>query len=105
MMSDLHNTPDAQEQAYQRAVAAKQAHEAELLRKANVVGIGIGLRSARGVQTGEVALIVLVRRKIPPSQLAAEDRIPAQLEGVPVDVQEVGDVTAHDAGHDSRASS
>ncbi|HKZ54874.1 MAG TPA: hypothetical protein VJ123_05290 [Anaerolineales bacterium] len=104
-MVDPGHSPEVGDQAYQRAVAAKRAHEAELLRKANVVGIGIGLRSRRGLQTGEVALIVLVRRKIPPSQLAIEDRIPAQLEGVPVDIQEVGDVTAHDSEHDAMASS
>jgi hypothetical protein len=41
-----------------------------------------------------VAVVVLVRRKLPASQLSPEDRIPAQIDGVPVDVQEVGDVRA-----------
>jgi hypothetical protein len=43
-----------------------------------------------------MALIVLVRQKVPISQLDPEDIIPRILDGVPVDVQEVGNVKAQD---------
>jgi hypothetical protein len=81
-------------QAVARAGAVRQAHQAELMRRANVVGVGIGLRRRQGKSTGEVALVVLVRRKLPRDMLAPEDVVPAEIEGVPVDVQEVGEITA-----------
>jgi hypothetical protein len=77
-----------------RAQAVKAAHEPGLLRKANVVGVGVGLRRRAGAQSREVAIVVLVRQKVPRSQLAAEDIVPAEIDGVPVDVQEVGEIGA-----------
>ena len=72
----------------------KQLHEPALLAKANVLGVGVGVRQHSGKSSTEVAVVVLVRRKVPASQLAPQDRIPSEIEGVPVDVQEVGDVQA-----------
>jgi len=76
----------------EKAQAVKQAHEAELLNMANVVGIGVGLCMRGGNPTDEVGLIVLVRRKLPASHLAPKDIIPNQIKSVPVDVQEVGEI-------------
>ena len=72
-----------------RIRAVKAAHEAELMRKANVVGVGIGLRQRDGKYTGELALIVSVTHKVPPEELDAEDLVPQEIDGVPVDVQAV----------------
>jgi hypothetical protein len=80
--------------AYARAKQVKEMHEAELLAKANVVGVGIGLRLCGGESTGEVALVVMVTHKVPRAQLTAEDVIPRQIEEVPVDVQAVGELRA-----------
>nr|HID13375.1 hypothetical protein [Anaerolineae bacterium] len=74
--------------------AVKTAHEADLMRKANVVGVGIGLRQQGGKPTGELAIVVSVTHKIPLSQLAPGDVIPRELEGIPVDVQAVGKLRA-----------
>jgi hypothetical protein len=41
-----------------------------------------------------VGIIVMVSRKVPSSQLAESDIVPRELDGVPVDVQEVGEVRA-----------
>ncbi len=84
----------AMQQAMEKARAVKQAHEAELLGMPNVVGVGVGLRQQGGVTQNIVSLVVLVRQKKPSTQLAPEQMIPAELEGVPVDVQEVGDIGA-----------
>ncbi len=81
--------------AYEKAQAVKRVHEDELMGKANVVGVGVGLRQRGGVRTREVALVVMVRRKVPRAQLAPADVIPTEIEGVPVDVQEVGEIVAH----------
>ena len=76
------------------AVRVKQSHEEELLTKANVLGVGVGLRERRGLRGEQVALVVLVRRKLPVAQLAPDDVIPSEIDGVPVDVQEVGKIVA-----------
>ena len=73
-------------------VRAKYEHE--LLRKKNVVGLGVGFRERDGVRTDELVLTVMVRRKQPRSRLRARDLIPVELEGVPVDVKEVGTLRA-----------
>jgi hypothetical protein len=38
--------------------------------------------------------VVLVTQKLPEAALAPKDVIPAEIEGVPVDVQEVGTIKA-----------
>jgi hypothetical protein len=78
--------------AVERARAVKRAHESELMSKANVVGVGVGMREKGGSRTDEVVLVVMVREKLPLSALAPEDVIPKQVDGVPVDVQEVGEL-------------
>ena len=75
--------------------AVKRQHEKDLLRKANVVGVGVGIRQRGGVRTGDLALVVMVRKKVAEDQLAPADRIPPEIDGVPVDVQEVGAIRAH----------
>jgi hypothetical protein len=81
--------------ALEKAQAVKKAYEGELMSKENVVGVGTGLRQRGGKPTEDVAIVVMVKKKVPPSQLGPEDIIPAQIEGVPVDVQEVGEIRAH----------
>ena len=73
----------------------KQAYEGQLLRMANVVGVGIGLQLQGGVRTNNPALLVMVRKKLPAELLAQSDLIPREIEGIPVDVQEVGDIRAN----------
>lgn len=64
-------------------IAAVQArHERELLRYPNVVGVA----------TGESGLLVLVSRKVPEQELAPDERLPREIEGVPVDVVETGPI-------------
>lgn len=77
----------------------KERYEQELLTKANVVGVGIGLRSHLTMTTSEtLSVIVNVTHKVPLKTLAPEDRIPAELEGVPVKVEAIGQPTAQPAG-------
>ena len=82
------------EKAFRLAQTIKNKYEVMLMSKANVRGIGIGLHMREGQPTGGVSLIVMVSHKIPASQLAPEDLIPEEIEGVPIDVQEVGDLEA-----------
>jgi hypothetical protein len=82
------------EKAIQQAMAVKARHEARLMQKANVVGVGVGFREEGGKFTDQVALVVNVIRKLPKDQLAPEDLIPTEIEGVPVDVRETGEIRA-----------
>jgi hypothetical protein len=74
--------------------AIKDRYEDDLLRKKNVVGLGIGYKEVGGQGSDELSLVVMVRKKEPPSQLDAADLVPSEIEGVPVDVQEVGEIVA-----------
>ncbi len=78
--------------AFDRAREIKDSHGLELMAKANVVGVGVGLRTREGAQTREVALIVMVTQKLPRSMLEPEDILPRAIEGVPIDVQAVGEL-------------
>jgi len=79
----------------EHVMAVKRAHEDELLSKANVVGVGIGYRRIGGEVTPDLALVVMVSSKVSPDQLLQTDLIPTSIDGVPVDVQEVGDISAY----------
>ena len=89
--SEFETKPIAE---YQKAIAVKEKHETALLNKANVTGVGVGLRMRAGELTDEVVLVVMVTRKVPRAQLAPDDFVPPEIEGVPVDIQEVGHVRA-----------
>ncbi len=67
---------------------AKRRHENEFLALPNVAGVGIGERG------GKPVIKVFVTEKVPESMLAAEERVPASLEGYEVDVEEIGVVEA-----------
>jgi len=72
----------------------KGKHEASLMSKKNVVGVGIGFREKGGQVTDQMALIVSVTKKLPGGKVSAADLIPIEIEGVPVDVKEVGEIRA-----------
>jgi hypothetical protein len=75
-----------------RIAAVQARHEAELLRYPNVVAVAAGFRTRRGAPTSDPCLVVYVQRKVPARRLAAGERLPKQIEGVPIDVVEVGGI-------------
>jgi len=82
---------DAEMQQFNTAI---ERYADDLMTKANVVGVGVGMRKRDGEFTDEKALVVLVSEKMPVAQLAEEDVIPSELDGIPTDVQETGVFTA-----------
>ena len=80
--------------AVERARSVKQAHEEELMVMPNVVAIGIGRRKVGGSFSNEIAIIVSVSQKYLPDELDEADTIPTEIEGVLVDVQQVGTLRA-----------
>jgi hypothetical protein len=86
---------DAIRAAVAKARDVKEAHTASLMAKPNVVGVSVGYQQKDGRRTGEVALIVMVDKKFSPDALSPNDLIPAEIDGVPVDVQDVGRIEAY----------
>lgn len=78
----------------ERILAVKDIHEDDLLSKANVVGVAIGFRQKNGQSTDTLALVVMVSSKVPESTLSPEDQIPVSIDGIPIDVQEIGEISA-----------
>jgi hypothetical protein len=83
------------QRAIEQALVIKEKVKDDLLSRRNVVGLGIGLKTVAGQKTGEIALVVLVSRKEPMASLAVQDCIPTEIEGVLIDVQEVGEIQPH----------
>lgn len=72
----------------------KEKHTSELLRKTNVVGVAIGFKEKGGQRTEIPSLVVMVKEKVPLSQLEARDIVPLEIDGVVTDVREVGEIKA-----------
>lgn len=75
-----------------RVVEAQEANEQELLALENVVGVAVSLKVTKGKPTDKRSLTVFVAAKKPKTQLPNEAVVPAEVEGVPTDVVEVGHV-------------
>ncbi len=73
-----------------RVLRIKRKHESALISKANVVAVGIGMRERARSSGDEPIIIVSVTRKVPIAELADDDVVPGELEGVRVEVQAVG---------------
>ncbi len=79
---------------WDRVRGAKEKHERRLLRKPNVVGVGVGKKIVKGRVTDEPAVVVFVERKLPEAQLRKRDVIPKVVEDVKTDVVETGRLKA-----------
>lgn len=66
----------------------------QLMKHKNVVSIGTGIKKKGGLPTGQKAVVVGVKKKLPLAQLAAEDIVPQSIDGKPSDVVEVGEIKA-----------
>jgi hypothetical protein len=75
----------AQSAEFRRLKSIQSRHEDEIMAIPGVVGIGIGRGAADGL-----AFKVLVAVRTP----AIEAAVPDDIEGVPVDVEEIGEIVA-----------
>ena len=81
---------DDQIELIQRVMAVQARYAEVLLQKKHVIGVAVGIKKTGGQPTGQVCLVVLVDAKIVVDALDDEDRIPAEIEGICVDVQVTG---------------
>src|SRR5436190_8937634 len=65
----------------------KQDATQRLLAIPDVVAVGIGPKVVGGRATGEPAIRVFVRRKLPADQVPADELIPPTIDGIPTDVE------------------
>src|SRR5438067_1431036 len=63
----------------------------------NVVAVGVGEKVTKGISTGIPAVKIFVRVKFASEALSEADRIPESINGVPVDVEQIGTVRAFKA--------
>jgi hypothetical protein len=85
---------DTTQKQIERAYRVQQKYCDKLMAFPHVVGTGIGFARQHGERTDEVALIVMVDRKLDDDELSRDERLPHNLDGVRVDVQEFGTFTA-----------
>ena len=78
----------------QAVTQVKETTKGTLLSMPNVVGVGVGFKSIGRTLTDQLGIIVLVRRKLPVAALSPESMLPKQVDGVKVDVIEVGEIRA-----------
>jgi len=78
----------------------KEASKENLLAMQNVVGVGVGYQIKGGEQTGNYAIVVMVSRKLPLPALAPNAILPKNVDGVTIDVIEVGELRALQARTD-----
>jgi hypothetical protein len=84
--------------SYDELVAAEQAirdvlargAEAELRASPGVVHVSVGLKERAGQVTPQHAIRVYVREKRPVDQVPPSERIPPEIDGIPTDVNVVG---------------
>jgi hypothetical protein len=65
--------------------------EQQLRSLEGVVHVSVGLRERGGAVTDDHAIRVYVRQKLPLEQLAPAERIPAEIDGIPTDVNVVSE--------------
>ena len=91
----IHENPTRDLKAESEHISAVlQDHREQLLSKPNVVGVAVGFQKHGGLSTQNLALVVLVDEKVDLASLTPEEVIPASIDGVLVDVQDIGPLTA-----------
>lgn len=79
-----------EDQAFEQVKAIQAEHADSLMRFPNVIGVGIGYCRRKDSPIEEPGLVVIVDHKVPVAQLADVDIIPREIDGVPVEVREMG---------------
>jgi hypothetical protein len=86
-----------------RAIAySKHAQGISPVPEINVIGVGLGEMITQNAPTGITAVKLFVRKKYPKEFLAASHMLPSEIDGVPVDVEEIGEIRPQAAFPDPR---
>lgn len=66
----------------------------QLLSRANVIATGIGYKITAGEKTSTLSIVCSVTEKPPLSRLAEQDKVPANMDGIPTDIVLTGPIRA-----------
>lgn len=80
----LHQSVMAASAAAGNAVGV--GRDARLRAETTVHAVGVGRRMVNGKRTGEMAVQLFVRRKLPKNAVPATMRIPEEIDGIPTDI-------------------
>lgn len=72
----------------------KEKYASELMNKAGVVGCSIGYKQSGGKKTDKLSIVCYVKKKKREEDLKIKDIIPREIEGIPIDVVESGELKA-----------
>ena len=89
MEKERQPEPNTSATPISRIREVKAKYETRLLSKANVVAVGIGMPVRDGKVTGSPGIVVSVTQKVDAHDLDPDDLVPAELEEVPVWVEEI----------------
>jgi hypothetical protein len=85
----MHHMAQHSEAARAAIRPVKEQVEDDLIARAGVVGVDIGEKITSGKNTGKLGIVVYVEKKKPASQVSKAQAIPAEIDGIPTDVQEL----------------
>ena len=77
--------------------AAKRKYAGQLKSLPHVKGVGVGTKVTAGRATDQLAVKVYVDKKVALEDLAESERIPGELDGIPTDVEVIGELRARPA--------
>jgi len=86
----------------ERHLRAINKYSKDLLNKTNVIGVGVGYKKVRGVETEQLSLIIFVEKKLPSDRLSKSNVIPGKINGLYTDIVEIGRVRLLDNRVDRR---
>jgi hypothetical protein len=76
-------------------VTAFAAAKPDSAGRENILGFAVGLRYASNSLTGNLAVKVFVKDKLPMDKVAQASRVPSQVAGMETDVEAIGEVILH----------
>ena len=71
---------------YETLKVVLDANRDALLQRPDVNAVGLGYKHIGGKETGQLAIVISVKEKIPESELDEEHIIPKLIQGCPTDV-------------------
>lgn len=86
----------------QQISGVRQSAQKHLLKKSNVIGVGVGFKETGGKRTADLSLSVLVQEKVDLQSLSKKEIIPKAVDGIPTDVIRVGKVVAYQSPRERR---
>ncbi len=72
----------------------KNKYSSDILKQKDITGIGVGVKSVNGKLSDELAVIIMVKKKLPKNKISKNRLLPKYLDKHKVDVIETGEIKA-----------